>query len=101
MRQRKRKRYTLVYPDPAFDSGIYNIVVYRQHPFDILAARCTGEIEQAKQRVEITSDKKYKYEPSTEYKKFYKKHIKKRRATTNNNSRGRDTGNNSSINKNQ
>lgn len=81
----KKKRFTLVYSRKTHDDGKPIVTyVFGKHPFDILAMRCTREVEQAKQRVEITPDKRYRYTPSPEYEKFFKKFLKvKKRIETN------------------
>ncbi len=43
------------------------------HFLDIIATRCTKDIEEAKRRVTVTKDGKYKYEPSKEYIRHYAK----------------------------
>jgi hypothetical protein len=50
---------------------------YTPHFLDIIAARCTKEIEEAKQRVTVTKEGKYKYEPSKDYVRFLKHQCKK------------------------
>lgn len=81
--QQKKKRYTLVYSRRIHDNRIYGNNIYKQHFLDILAARCTNEVEEAKSRVIITNEGKYMYTPSREYTSFYKEQKAKRRIDKN------------------
>ena len=84
-KKEKKKRYTLVYSRKTHDDGKPVVTyIFGRHPFDILAARCINEIEKAKQRVQITAEGKYKYDPSIEYKKFFKNFLKQKRRIQNN-----------------
>lgn len=47
---------------------------YKPHFLDLIAANCTKDIEEAKCRVEVNKDGKYKYTPSKEYMRFLSKH---------------------------
>lgn len=57
------------------DRRVYGKYVYKPHFLDIIATRCTRDIEEAKKRVQFTNGK-YKYTPSREYVQFLKKHTK-------------------------
>jgi hypothetical protein len=61
-----------------WDRRIYGKNVYKPHFLDIIATRCTRDIEEAKKRVQIQSGK-YKYTPSKEYIQFLKRHTKAKR----------------------
>jgi len=52
--------------------------VYKPHFLDIIATRCTRDIQEASKRVQFNQGK-YKYTPSREYVQFLKKHTKVKR----------------------
>lgn len=68
------KKKQLAYSRRTHDKRIYGTHVYNPHFLDIIAAKCVKDINEARKRVLITNSGKYQYEPSEEYKKFYKKH---------------------------
>lgn len=72
-----KKKRKLLYSRRTHDKRVYGTHVYTLPKFlEIVAARCVTELNDAKKRVTITSAGRYKYEPSTEYKKHYKKYCK-------------------------
>lgn len=63
-----------------YDRRIYGKreLTYKPHLFDIIASRC--DISEARGRVRLSADGRYKYIPSEEYILFYEKYgLKKRR----------------------
>lgn len=72
-----RKKYKLAYSKIRDDKHkVYGLYIFNPHFLDIIAAKCTSDIEEAKKRVTITNDGRYMYEPSKEYINFLKRHYK-------------------------
>lgn len=72
MAQDDRKR-RLIYSRKRNDKRTFGKYVYKQHFLDIIASRCQKEIDEAKNRVVITSEGKYYYTPSKEYVNQFRK----------------------------
>jgi hypothetical protein len=84
------KRYKLAYSRMRDDRHkVYGLYVFNPHFLDIIAARCTKDVEEAKKRVTITCEGKYKYEPSKEYMEFKLKLLKKQFNNTKTGEHGR------------
>lgn len=77
-------RYKLAYSKKRDDKRIYGLYIFKPHFLDILATRCTKDIEEAKNRVIITQGK-YVYHPSDEYMKLFMnyRHYKSFKINTN------------------
>jgi hypothetical protein len=64
---------TLVRPSEGVHTG--TVLVYKPHFLDLIAQRCRRDINEARRRVYITGDGKYRYYPSRDYLE-YKKQFK-------------------------
>lgn len=62
----------LMYSRVKNDRRTFGRYIYKPHFLDIIASRC--DITEAKRRVRISQDGKYKYTPSKEYMDFHEKH---------------------------
>jgi hypothetical protein len=74
----RQKHDRKLHPGYIHDRREFGKYVYKPHFLDIIAARCTRDIEEAKKRVQI-SEGKYKFTPSREYIQFLKRHTKVKR----------------------